>query len=334
MRHRRVPWAAMEFPLVSQKSTALDPVQADPALALGGWPRSRASCLGRWAALAQRGGQLVRQQYDPPRGAGRRQFLHVGPLGNISAFEEAKKVVQQIGKDIGHEGVQTFTLLRFSRAGQSPRMQPDLIQDPVDRDFLRQLDDGSFAGRLADKLASWTPSQTDAGPTAALEAVGQILGNSDGGERIVYLVSDFRARQWDNPADLKKHLLRPERFQRQAFPGQLRGDDAPEPGDHGFGPGAGHAGAVGVPLFMEVTVRNFGAAPARDVAVLIEADGHAQPSVTVAEIPPGKAVQERFPVRFPTAGCIASRPAWRPTRWPPTISAMPSSNSRLTSPCC
>ena len=208
MRHRRVPWAAMEFLLVSQKKNRAWILFKQILLLL-----LRMAAVAGVVLLA--GGPHLRNQVGSLFGSSTTHhvvlvddsFSMSDRWGNTSAFEEAKKVVQQIGKDIGHEGVQTFTLLRFSRAGQSPRgMQPDLIQDPVDRDFLRQLDDGSFAGRLADKLASWTPSQTDAGPTAALEAVGQILGNSDGGERIVYLVSDFRARQWDNPADLKKHL--------------------------------------------------------------------------------------------------------------------------------
>jgi hypothetical protein len=53
---------------------------------------------------------------------------------------------------------------------------------------------------------------------------------------------------------------------------------------------------------MEVTVENFGPATAKDVPVLLEEDGHGRAGVTIAQIPPRKAVKERFQVQFPTAG--------------------------------
>ena len=53
---------------------------------------------------------------------------------------------------------------------------------------------------------------------------------------------------------------------------------------------------------MEVGVQNFGTAPARNVSVILGEDGHGRPSVTLAEIPPGKLVKERFSVHFPNAG--------------------------------
>ena len=60
--------------------------------------------------------------------------------------------------------------------------------------------------------------------------------------------------------------------------------------------------AAGVFSFMDVVVRNYGAKPVRDVPVLVEADGRAQPAITIPQIPPQGAVRERFPVRFTTAG--------------------------------
>ena len=49
---------------------------------------------------------------------------------------------------------------------------------------------------------------------------------------------------------------------------------------------------------MEVTVQNFGTTAAREVPVLLEEDGRPRAAVMIAEIPPGRAVTERFPVRL------------------------------------
>ncbi len=60
---------------------------------------------------------------------------------------------------------------------------------------------------------------------------------------------------------------------------------------------------------MGVRVRNFGTTPVKDVPVLLSEDGRVRPALRIAEIPPGRVVQERFPVFFPLAGqhLIAAR---------------------------
>ncbi len=60
--------------------------------------------------------------------------------------------------------------------------------------------------------------------------------------------------------------------------------------------------AAGVPLLVDVTVRNFGPADAQSVAVSLEEDGHARPAIVIEELPAGKQMTRRFPVLFTTAG--------------------------------
>ena len=168
---------------------------------------------------------------------------------NVSVFDEAKKVVQRIAKDIGHEGSQTFSMLRFSKAtGTGRSVQPDLLQVPVDNQFFDELNK---------RLSPITVSQTDAGPAAALEAIEQLLGQSDGGQRIVYLISDFRARQWNDPADLKKQLRRLSEAKARLFLINCQETTRPNLAIMDLAPGPGTR-AAGVPLFIEVTVQNFG----------------------------------------------------------------------------
>ena len=66
----------------------------------------------------------------------------------------------------------------------------------------------AFRDVLAEKLKALEVSQTAAEPAPALEAIGQLIGDARGERRVVYLISDFRARQWDQPGELKERLAR------------------------------------------------------------------------------------------------------------------------------
>lgn len=301
VRHRRVRWAAMEFLLASQRKNRA-------------WVLFKELLLLLVRMVAVAGVVLLLAQPMLARAWGRllgtRAVHHVVLLddsysmsdrwGQTSAWDEARQAVTRIAEALGAEGEQGFTLLRFSQAGRAIRgTQPDLLQRRVDSEFV---DD------LRSKLAGLEASQTAAGPLEALRAVQQLLGKAEYAAQNVYLVSDFRAREWDEPGDLVQALA--DLHQAGARLHLIHCVEAEHPNlaiEH-LGPGRGTR-AAGVPLFMEVTVRNFGATAVKDIPVLVEADGQAMPAITVAEIPPRQAVKERFLVRFATAGVhrIAAR---------------------------
>lgn len=294
LRQRRVPWAAMEFLLASQKKHRTWIVFKQLLL-----------LLLRMAAVAAVVLMLAQPQLQSGLGAwiGGGRTHHVVVLDDsfsmsdrwedTSAFEQAKGVVRRIAGQVAREGAQTCTLQRFSQAGRAVRgTQPDFLQETVDN---------TFPDRLESRLAGLGPSQTSAGPLAAMEAVAHLLGQDDGEQRIVYLVSDFRARQWDDPGPLKKVLLDWTAAGVKVRLINCVESARPNLAIRQLAPGAGTR-AAGVPLFMEVTVENFGDAPVKDVPVLIEADGLAQPALSIAQIPARRAVKERFPVRFAAAG--------------------------------
>ncbi len=294
MRHRRVRWAAMEFLLASQKKNRTWILLKQLLL-----------LLVRMAAVAVVVLMVAQPRLRSQLGEmfGGRTTHHVVLLDDsfsmsdrweeTSAFEEAKAVVRRIGKEVGHANSQTFTLLRFSQVGRAARgTQPDLLQETIDSDFVN---------RLEAVLGPLTPSQTAAGPAAAAEAVDQLLGDAEAEDRIVYLVSDFRAREWDDPAALRKHLLRWNASGVKLHLVNCVEAARPNLAIAGLSAAPGTR-AVGVFLFMEVAVRNFGSVPVKDVPVLVEVDGQAQPAVTIPQVPPQSAVKERFPVRFVTPG--------------------------------
>ncbi len=210
-----------------------------------------------------------------------------------SAMDEAKTVIERIAAESAREvQPQLFTILRFSRVSmQDHGLRPDMLKEPVNNDF---------AGRLEDTLDEIETSQTSAGPSRAVEAIGQLLGD-DGQRQIVYIISDFRAKEWNDPTELKRQLLELGTSGAELHlvgcvetmrPNLAITSLAPQPGIR----------TAGVPWPVEVAVKNFGETTAREVSVLLEEDGHVRPAVTISEIPPGRVVKGRFSVYFPTPG--------------------------------
>ena len=194
LRHRRIRWAAMEFLLVSQRKNRTW-VTLKQLLLL----------LARMAAVA-----LVVLVVAQPRLAGQwsRLFgaktIHYIVLlddsysmsdswEGSSAFEQAKAVVVQIGKAVAEEGPQKCTLLRFSRAEPSPYPLPkgEGTGGGPRPDLFEQTVDAKFGRRLEALVGGWAPSETAAGPEAALDAIDALLAGSAGTDYVVYVVSDF-----------------------------------------------------------------------------------------------------------------------------------------------
>ncbi|MBN2294230.1 MAG: BatA domain-containing protein [Pirellulales bacterium] len=302
MRHHRVRWAAMEFLLASHKKNRTWVLLKQLLLLL----LRMAIVAVVVAAIAQ---PLLRS--DLAGFLGHSKTHHIILLddsfsmsdrwADTSVMERGKAVIQRIGTVAAERSEQqVFTLLRFSRAGQvGSGTQPDILEEAVDT---------QFAARLAKLLEPITASQTAADPLQAVAAVEQLLGESDGERRVVYLVSDFRSRDWNDPEELRQRLrelstagveLRLVNCVESARPNLAISSLHPASGTR----------VAGVPLFMEVTLENFDTKPARNVSVVLQEDGHSRPAVKVSEIPSRGMVKQRFQASFPTSGehCISAR---------------------------
>ena len=294
-RHRRLEWAAMGFLLVSQKKhrtwvilkqlllLLLRMAAVAAVVLMVAQPRFHSQLASLLGGIRTHHIVLVDDS-----------FSMSDRWADTDAFSEAKKVVERIGANaVKQDRLQSFTLLRFSRAGRPQRRtEPDLIKESVTSEF-------------ADKLAALLPklkvAQLAPGPVPALQAIAKYLGGDEGEHRVLYLISDFRARQWNDPADVRKELS------------QLSADGVeihlincvdrvrPNLAIVSLAPAEGLR-AAGVPLTMNVVVRNFGPAPVRNVSVALSEDGHGRSAVTIPEILPGKTAGEPFEVRFANAG--------------------------------
>ena len=291
MRHRRIEWAAMEFLLVSQRKHRTWIILKQLLLLL-------MRILAIAAVVFMVAQPLLRNQLGNL--FGNLKTHHIVLLddsfsmsdhwGDTNAFDQAKAVVDRIGAAAARESQQqNFTLVRFSQPGRS---EPD---------FVRERVDNQFPARLTGKLQAMNVSQTAAEPLGVFTAIDQLLGDAGGERRIIYLITDFRTRQWDNPTELKKRL---EQFNKTGA--ELRLIDCVDASRSNLAitslaPADGIR-AAGVSWFMEVAVTNFGTTPVKDVPVLLSEDGHPRAAVTIKEIPAGRVVKERFPVFFPLAG--------------------------------
>ncbi|MGO9109244.1 MAG: BatA domain-containing protein [Thermoguttaceae bacterium] len=296
LRHQRVEWAAMEFLLASQKKHQTWVILKQLLL-----------LLLRMAAIAMVVLALA-QPLLPDRWG---SFLGAQPthhivllddsysmsedLGGLTAFDQAKKAISRLGDSVVRpREPQTFTLLRLSRCGgRYGGTRPDFQKEPVDADFAK---------RLANTLESIEVSQTAAEPLPAFEAMQQLLGEDFGERRVVYLLTDFRTRQWDKPDDLKTRLAQLDEnrteirlidcVEESGRPNLAISSLEPEEGIR----------AAGVQWRMQVTVQNYGPSAVRNVPVYWSADGKPGGSVAIHEILPGRAAQKEFDVNFAVAG--------------------------------
>ena len=284
-RHRRVPWAAMEFLLISQRRNRTWVLLKQLLL-----------LLMRIAAVAAVVLMLAQPRLPTEWGQfldGRRvhhivliddSYSMTDHDGVATAFDRAKAAVERVGAEAARSaGTQSFTLIRFSQAADSKTGKPDLLDESVA---------GDFAKRLSDRLTDLPASQTTAGPLPALEAVERWLGKDTSEQRIVYLLTDFRTLQWDEPNDLQTVLKELSQGRSTLQFVQCVDRSRPNVAISSLEAGEGIR-AAGVPFFMDLAVTNHSDTPLDDVDVLIKTDDASRPALRIPRIPARQTVSDR-----------------------------------------
>jgi hypothetical protein len=328
MRHRRVPWAAMEFLLASQRKYRTRVLLKQILLLL----LRVAAVLGIVLSLAQ-----PRWKTALGRMLGGARTAHVvllddsysmgdlsaeGRIGDASCFDRGRLVVERICAELAvAPGQQELAIGRFSEFDrrQSREASPDANGRGGERrtpdapaassegfDIRLQTVTPRLIQEVRDELAGRTPSAAAAGPRAAVSAAAGLVGGGIGAANVIWLVSDFRAKDW-KADDETTNLLR----QLSDAGCELRLVDCSVEGGDGRQPGnltverleiAGGVPATGVLVPVEVAVRNDSDRPVRDVAVDLREDGLGRPGVRIAEIPAGGVGTQRFDARFTKSG--------------------------------
>lgn len=266
LRQRRVQWAAMEFLLESQRKHRTWILLKQLLLLL--LRMAAIACVV--LMLAQ---PLLRNQWSQVFGAGDTHHIvliddsySMSDRGaDRSAFEHAKSVLARLAAEAQAQGsTQRMTVLRFSHASLGGGgAHPDLTSQILTADALRDLEDD---------LAEWSVSHTDAGPLAAIEAVDTLSQTDDVDRSVVYVLSDFRTRQWTDRPQLRSVLkkLSDEDHQLQMVncsddmrPNRAIARLAAVPGTR----------SAGLPVYVDVEVANYSSQQAESVEVRIEIDG-------------------------------------------------------------
>jgi len=339
LRHRKVPWAAMEFLLASQRKYRTQVLLKQILLLL----LRVAAVAGIVLALAQ-----PRWKTALGRMLGGARTAHVvllddsysmgdlsadGRIGDTRCFDRGRLVVERICAELAAApGQQEVAIGRFSafdgkevgsgdrlagtagldrdrqkerqQENASPTAQPQAAQERFD--IRLQAVTPRLVQEVRDELAGRTPSAAASGPRAAVAAAAELLGGGTGAANVIWLVSDFRLKDWKS-ADETASLLR----QLSDAGCELRLVDCAAEGGDGRQPGnltverlemAGGVPATGVLVPLEVAVRNNSDRSVRDVAVELREDALGRPGVRIAEIPAGGVGTQRFDVRFTKAG--------------------------------
>ncbi len=329
LRHRRVRWAAMEFLLASHRKNRN-----------WVWLRQLLLLLTRIAVLLLilvAVGQVGCESDNMARLLGQRithhyvlvddSFSMSDNSSGTAAVEHARQTLDMIGDRIDGRNNHRVTVIRFSAAdrmlqagratsGSSGSLpQADLNSRTVDRDIKKAIRDAA---------AGIEPSFLSTRPDAGLELVSQLIQTRSDENAIVYVLSDFRTRDWQTQTGIKQTLAEIEAA--GAAIELIRCADAPATNLAITSLQAdGSVRVAGVPLMMQLKIRNFGNETARKVQVelvaaaypdettldivpeSIEPEVDELPTILIDEIPAGETVTRRFPVFFSRPGQHAIR---------------------------
>lgn len=301
LRHKRVKWAAMEFLLAGQRKHS-------------SWIRLKEwlLLLLRMAAVAAIVLIVARPRLDGALGKrlGDVTTHHIVLLDDSfsmsdrfadrNVFGEAKAAVERIALEaLGESSAQTFTLLRASQAAASQgAAKLDVLQEVVNSQFVFKDRSDRKLNRVLEPLA---PSESSAGPEAALKGLSSILKSGEGEERILYIVSDFRAKDWRDAPELRNLLANYEKRTAQMYFVDCTEAERPNLAVTALGPKSGTVTA-GVHFEMQVEVHNYGQATVEKAAVEIRSDGDTGGTIFLDPIPPGKSVVGKFYSSFSDPG--------------------------------
>lgn len=297
LRYRRIEWGAMEFLLTAYRKHRTR-VRMKEFLLL----------LMRMAAVALIVLMMAQPILQDRLGslAGGLKVHHVVILddsfsmsdrwGERSVWEGARERLVHLASELSNQTVtQNFTLLRISQSNP----------DHPKPDFHAQRIDASFSKTLSSVLDNFSPSSQGTPLPQALETAEKLVPEQPGEKRVIYLISDFRRKDWDENHALKKKLEEWSQLDTEVHfldtlsavhPNLAIFQLEAEPGTR----------AAGVSVRMKFRVTNYGTSAVQNVVVhpeiQSETGSEMLPAVTLAEIPAGKSVEGSFPVQFPLAG--------------------------------
>jgi hypothetical protein len=322
-RHQRVEWAAMEFLLASYKKHRR-----------WVWLKQFLLMASRIAAillLVMMCAQWITQDQWLSIFAGKATHHYVvvddsysmsQRVGGTTAFDQARQVLASLASEASQLDTQhRLTVVRFSQAqgASTQASEGSTAQFASQTDFHAETINADLLRKLEESRQRWEPTELAVGGRQALETIRELVDPAANENRVVYLLSDFRTKDWESATETRELLQDLEKLKcdlhfidcaRPEEPNLALVDIATETDTK----------AAGVPMFVVFKVRNYGRMPARRVQVKVRSlfypplgPGDTEPgnwtpnveelpAVLIDEVNPGETVSRRAQVYFPQAG--------------------------------
>ncbi len=329
LRHRRQRWAAMEFLLESYRKhkrwvwmkqllllLSRMAVMAVLVAMLAQWVSS-----ARWLSIF---GQSITHHYvllDDSMSMG-------DSVQGTSAYQLGLRAIAGLLQSVADEqGAHRVTILRYSRAmslkpateakPSEPQAAPSIPADTAADILTRTIP--SNPASLLDRLNITSPVALDVSPVGAIQLIAPLIRNASSERANVYLVSDFRDKDWRQSQTIRSSLE-----PLKAAQADLHLIDCSPIAHENLSLVSLQADqeilAAGVPVMMKLEVRNPGTATLRNVNVTVKLfeydsdhlsplpDRYASgketqlPPVVVESISPGETISRRVQVVFSSAG--------------------------------
>ena len=337
LRHRVVDWAAMEFLLASQRKYRTRILLKQllllllRILAIAGLVAMLAQPRWTSALTSLLGGRRTVHVVllDDSFSMGE-TFADAVAGGETTAFGRGRRMVERLLEELAATpGRHELSLGRFSQLaaatdselpGDSPPAaasgsQPSPAETDEEQSRLFDLRGEPVTPqnltRLRRAVGDCRLSAFATGPTAAVRAAAAVFAGHDGGGAI-WLVTDLRSRDWMAAEDTVAALepLAAAGIEIHLVDTAAEADEPATTTDPLPRPNlaieqiemVGGVPASDVLLPWEVTVRNLGPEPVRDIPLVIREDEADRPGVQLEQIPPGDTATARFESRFPAAG--------------------------------
>lgn len=328
LRHKRVKWAAMEFLLKSNKKHRN-----------WVWLKQLLLLLSRIALLVLALLMLAQVGCQENRvakilgGATTHHYVLIDDSFSMSArnsqetaFDRARSTLSLIQSRAKNRQNQLITIFRGSafrndgdnRVGAGTSNQQKDSTDPIGlvADLNGVLVDNRINERLESAKSRMTVSNLAIGLENSLDSTAALIKQRKSENAIVYVLSDFRQRDWQDLQAIEKKLQDIEEsgaaielIRCETKAGENLAITALKP--------AGNVRVAGTPMMMLVTVKNCGSQTVakiqvklnsiaipntidqtRDVALQVEE----LPTVFIPEISPGESATRQFPVYFSEVG--------------------------------
>lgn len=319
LRHRKQPWAAMDFLLESYRRNRRW-VMLKQWLLLA----SRilimlllVAMLAKWVSaskwLSWFGGQTTHHYVLLDDSYSMSEVEQ-----NETCYNRGLKALNGLVRSIANQpGQHQITLVRWSRAYLASKNSEDARVDAA-ADLMAQTIPRDPA-RLLDRLSATQPTSLQLTPDAALDLISPLVAQGTGEQAELYLLTDLRRNEWGEPESLRVKLQ-----EMTAEGAKIQLIDCGRESSNNLTVAMvepeQEVWAAGVPLIVRFQIRNQSAQPARNVIVKIRTFSYPQgiakplaelpysgqsddlPSVVIEQIAAGETVTRQVQVLFSLPG--------------------------------